>query len=201
MEGRFKVEGASEIAAQARRARRQMDVGQTLVLRDFADIWREGEDVVFQTHGASIGASWKPLAASTQKQRGRLDKRFGLGIGPSDPRLVLFGDLRDALRKKGGAQEQSISGSSLRIAVETSQINRHNRATGLGMTLTKSGRRRKPRGRGGSRYPDDIIEIHEKGTARIPARPMIGISRETEAALDRRAERFFDSLMRTIAGD
>lgn len=199
MEGDFHVEGAEEIANQAKRAKRELDLGQNLVLRDVADLWRKGEQEVFQSRGGSLGRPWAPLKASTMRSRARLNTRFGLGIGPSEPRLVLFGDMRAALTEKGGAQEQEVGLGKLRIAIDTRRINRHDRSRGMGMTLTASGHRRKPRGKGG-RYPDDILKIHQDGTSRVPARPVIGTPEATERAMEERVGRYFDHAFELLIG-
>lgn len=200
MEGSFKVEGASEVVEQAKRARRDLDIGKNLVLRDIADLWRKGETEVFSSYGGAIGKPWRPLADSTVKSRARLNRRFGLGIGPTDPRLVLYGDMRASLTTKGGAQEQEISGSRLRISVDTSQINRHDRRRGLGMTLTSTGKRRKPPRGKGSRYPEDILKIHDEGAGRVPARPMIGTPAHVELEMEACVERFLANTLRILGG-
>lgn len=200
MSAEFTVVGAKEIGQQARAARRHLDLGQDLVLRDLADLFRKGERDVFVSQGAAIASRWKPLAAASQKARARLNSKFGLGIGPSSPVLVLFGDLRAALTEKGGAQNQRIGSHTLEITVSTDRINRHDRRRGLGMTLTKKGRRRKP-SKGGNRYPNDIIEIHEKGTGRIPARRVIGIPGYVHFEMERRVKGYLDRVLRSLAGE
>jgi hypothetical protein len=195
----FALLGAKEAAQRARRARFDLDLGKDAVLRDLADLWREGEGQIFRTYGGAIHKPWKPLADSTAKRRARLSARFGLPIRPRDPRLVLFGDLRAALTEKGGAQNQSPRGGTLTISVQDDRINRHNRSTGARSGLTKKGLHRKVRGRGG-RYPENIIEIHDEGTARIPARPVIGIPDGIERKMESRVKRYLRGVLATLAG-
>lgn len=179
---------AAEAAAEA---------GQTAALRDLAALFRQGEKQIFRTYGSAIGERWAPLAASTAKARARLASRFGLGIGPRDPRLVLFGDLRAALTEEGGPHHVRIDGRRVHVEVDQAQINRHDRKRGLGMTLTKKGTRRKVRG--GSGYPDNIIDIHEEGEGNVPPRKIIGIPPGVRQRMDRRARQFFDSLARVLS--
>jgi hypothetical protein len=190
--------GAGEVRESALRARRHLDAGTDLVLRDLADLWRKGEEEVFASEGAAIGQRWPPLADSTRKARARLIAKFGLQITPASPVLVNYSDLRDSFRHKGGPQHQRVDRTTVRIEIDQGAINRHNRKKGLGMALTKDGQhRRKPRGKGG-RYPENIIDIHEK------RRPMIGVPAAIEAEMDRRVERFLgetiDRLVRQAGG-
>lgn len=194
-------EGARKISAAAREARRHLDVGGDLVLRDLADLFREGEKSIFDSQGVSFGARWAPLADSTKKSRGRMASKFGLQIRPSSPILVNFGDLRDAFTVKGGAHHQRIGRTDLRISIDEGAINRHNRKKGLGMALTKSGqRRRKPKGKG-SRYPEDIIAIHDEGKGRAPKRKIIGTPYDQRHAMDKRFRRYIEGVVRTLAAD
>lgn len=198
MAGRATVRGAREIRAQARAAAAEVELGQTVVLRDLADLFRKGERQIFRTYGSAINARWAPLKASTAKSRARLASRFGLQIGPRDPRLVLFGDLRAALTEEGGAHHVRIERRRVRVEVDQARINRHDRRRGLGMTLTKRGTRRKVRG--GSGYPDNIIDLHEEGQGNVPPRKIIGIPPSVKARMDARAKKWFDSLARQLVG-
>ncbi len=190
----MKVSGLNEVRQGVERGRRALDAGQDMVLRDLADMWRQGEDDIFASQGAALGRRWAPLKASTIKRRESMIKRFGLQIGPAAPILVNFSDLRDALRYKGGAQEQAVVGNTIRIAVDTGRINRHNRIQGTGMTLTAKGRRRKVRGKAGKRYPEDIIAVHEE------SRPMVGTPGYVHFEQGARVRRFIDRVSREVIG-
>lgn len=190
------VRGITEARAGLERARRHLDAGQDLVLRDLADLFRKGEDDVFRTQGAVLGTRWRPLKPSTVKSRTYLIKRFGLQITPTEPVLVQFGDMRDALRHKGGAQEQHVGRSEVRITIDTARINRHDRKKGLGMALTGDGqRRRKPRGKGAKRYPEDILDVHEK-----KGRVAVGVPGYIHFEQGERVKRFLDNVAGFMQG-
>lgn len=193
----MKVRGVREVSAGARAARRELDHGQAVVLEDLATIFREGEAQIFRTYGSAIGERWRPLADSTAKQRLRLAKRFSLSISARDPRLVLFGDMRAALTEPGGAHHIRITGSKIEISIDGTAVNRHNRATGAGLTLTKKGTRRKARGRGG-RYPENIIEIHDEGDG-VPRRRVVGVPPGAKRRMDARVKRYLDNITAALA--
>lgn len=195
-----RLRGAQQIQDSAARARQLLDFGQELVLRDLGDLFRRGEERIFSSRGGAIGKPWAPLKESTQKARARLNRKFGLGISPSRPMLVLFGDLRDSLTTLGGAQTQRIHGDRMQIVVDTTAINRHNRKKGLGMTLTKRGTRRKPRGKGAAAYPEDAIALHDEGQGRIPRRKILGVPDATQDAMNARVKSYLDNLVRIAAG-
>lgn len=199
MAGRIRVSGAREVARQARAAAVELDLGETVVLRDLADEFRRGERQIFRTYGSAIGARWSPLKDSTAKARARLARKFYLPIAPRDPRLVLFGDMRAALTEEGGAHHVRIEGRRLSVEIDQSRINRHNRATGLGMTLTKRGTRRKPRGKGAG-YPDDIIDLHEEGGRGRPPRKVVGVPPETRRRMDARVKGYLDRVAAALRG-
>lgn len=193
--------GARKMGAAAREARRYLDVGADLVLRDLADLYREGEKSVFRSEGVSIGARWAPLKDSTRAARGRLIRKFGLPIRPASPILVNFSDLRDAFTVKGGAHHQRVGRTEVVVSIDESAINRHDRQKGLGMALTKSGqRRRKARGKG-VRYPSDIIAIHEEGKGRAPKRKIIGIPHDQRRGMDERFRRYIEETVRKLNAD
>jgi len=194
MEATLTVTGLSEVRQGCDRARRALDAGTNLVLRDLADLFRKGESDVFATQGAALGKRWAPHRPATVKSRGYMIQRFGLQVRPSSPVLVLYGDLRASLAEKGGAQEQAIGQQTVRITVDTGRINRHNRVKGTGMTLNAKGQRRKVRGKAGKRYPEDIIAVHE-GT-----RPMVGTPGYVHFAQGARVRTFIDRVS-TVLGD
>lgn len=195
MEATMTVSGITEAKADVKRARLYLDTGQDFVLRDLADLWRKGEEEVFASEGNALGRRWPALKPATVKSRTYLIRRFGLQIAPAKPVLVQYGDLRDALRHKGGAQEQYVGRTSVRIAVDGARINRHDRARGLGLTLTKTGKRRKPRGRGRGRYPSNIMEIHEAND-----RPMVGTPGHIQFEQAERVKRHLDHVSRLMNG-
>lgn len=199
MPTRVTVKGAREVAKQARQAAVELDLGETVVLRDLADLFRQGERQVFRTYGSAIGARWAPLKDSTAKTRARLARKFFLSISPRDPRLVLFGDMRAALTEEGGAHHVRIEGRKLSVEVDQARINRHNRATGLGMSLTKKGTRRKPRGKGAA-YPTNIIDLHEEGGDGRPPRKVVGVPPETRRRMDARVKAYLDNVARVLRG-
>lgn len=194
MEATLTVTGLAEVRQSAERGRRALDAGTNMVLRDLADLWRQGESDIFATQGAVLGRRWAPHRPATVKSRGYQIKRFGLQVRPSSPVLVLYGDLRDALRHKGGAQEQSVGQQTVRVTVDTGRINRHNRIKGTGMTLTAKGQRRKVRGKAASRYPEDIIAVHEE------SRPMVGTPGYIHVEQGARVRRFIDLVSRELNG-
>jgi hypothetical protein len=181
-------------AQEARAARRRLDAGTDVVLRDLADLFRKGERDTFASHGAALGKTWAPLAASTQKARARLAAKFGLPIQPAAPVLVNYGDLRDAMTVKGGAHHQQTGQYTVTIDVNPSAVNRHDRKKGLGMALTKNGqRRRKARGKGG-RYPEDILAIHNDGAGKAPRREFIGVPGYIDFMMSGRVARWLDNV-------
>lgn len=184
----------------ARRALRHLDLGENVVLRDLADIYRKGEADIFRTHGAAIGQPWKSLKPPTIKARARLAKRFGLPISGPAPILVNYGDLRAALTRKGGAHNQFVGRNYVRLDVEQDAVNRHDRTKGLGLGLTKSGRRRKPRGKAARRYPKNIVEIHDEGKGTAPKRKILGVPAAREAEMDRRVDKYLQNTMRIVMG-
>ena len=199
MASRLTMTGAKEIRAQARQASRALDMGHTAVLQDLGDLCRQGERQIFRTYGSAIGARWAPLKDSTAKARMRLARRFGLSIGPRDPRLVNFGDLRAALTEEGGAHHVRIEGRVLRIEVDQTQINRHNRETGVELKITKKGKRYKIRGSKGH-YPPNIIDIHEDGLGNAPPRKIVGVPPPVKRRMDARVKKYLDGIASILAG-
>lgn len=190
----LKVTGLSEVRQSAERGRRLLDAGQDLVMRDLAQMWRDGEANIFATEGGSLNRKWPSLKPSTVKSRAYLIKRFGIQVRPDGPILQQYGDLLDALKFKGGAQEQVVSGGTVRITIDGGRINRHDRTKGLGLTLTARGQRRRPTGKAAKRYPDDIIGIHEK------TRPMVGIPVHIQMRQEERVKSFLDNVAAQMNG-
>lgn len=194
------LRGVAHVLDSWREARRELEVGKTVVLKDLAALFRKGEEQIFRTHGTIINKPWAPLAESTARSRARLARRFGLAIGPRAPRLVLFGDMKDALTKEGGPHHVAIEGSTVRVLVDQGAINKHNRSTGEAVGFTKKGKPKKVRGKGG-RYPDNIIELHEQGSANRPPRKVLGIPPGVQRSMDARVQSWFDKVIRKAGGD
>lgn len=170
---------------------REIDLGQRAVLGDLADLFRKGEEQIFRTRGSIIGRRWRPLADSTAKSRVRLARRFGLPISGRDPVLVLFGDLKRAMTVAGGPHQVRIVGNKVTVEIDQTRINRHNRSTGNITGLTKKGHPRKVRTKAG-RYPDNIIDLHQEGSANRPARQIVGIPPGVKRSMDSRVKKFLD---------
>lgn len=196
----LKSRGHQEARDALARSMRSMDLGQTAVLRDLSDLFRKGEEQIFRTHGAIIGRLWAPLADSTAKSRARIARRFGLPIAPRSPRLVLFGDLKRAMTEKGGAHRVFLEGRRVRVTIDQTAINRHNRATGANTGLTKKGQPRKVRGSARKLYPDNIIDLHQKGSPTRPPRQIVGVPPGVRRSMDARIRKWFDGLVRMAGG-
>lgn len=196
----FKLRGIKDARDAMRKSQRELDVGQGLVLRELADLFRKGEEQIFRTNGAIISRPWAPLADSTAKSRARLARKFGLSISPRSPRLVLFGDLKLAMTQPGGAHHVLLVGRRVQVAIDQSAINRHNRSTGAETGLTKKGLPRKVRGRARSLYPDNIIDLHQQGAANRPPRQIVGIPPGVRRSMDARVRRWLDSIVRIAGG-
>jgi hypothetical protein len=62
------------------------------------------------------------------------------------------------------------------------------------MTLNARGQRRRVRGRAASRYPEDIIAVHEE------SRPMVGVPGYVAAAQEKRVARYLDNVATHLGG-
>lgn len=196
---RLRFRGDRDAQAGARRAIAAVDSRREPLLRALAEQFFKGESQIFRTYGSIIGNRWAPLAESTARSRLRLAAKFGLSIGPRDPRLVLFGDMRRAVTSEGPATKILVQGGKIAVVIDQTAINRHNRATGGPTGLTKKGRPRKVRGSKG-RYPDNIIDLHEEGGAHRPPRQVVGVPPGVQRSMNALVKRFFDGAADELLG-
>jgi len=193
--------GLDKLAHDSVRARKWLDMGAGRVLQHLADIARKGIKDAFATRGAAIGKSWPSLKKATQKHRARLRAKFGLPITPTRPVLVNFGDLRAAMTTKGHAQDQYVGRHEVVVSVQQNRVNRHDRISGGEAGINKrTGLPKRVRGKGGKRYPPNIVDIHEQGLGDVPKRPMIGVPPRRQLEMDAKVEHFLHSVANLMAG-